>query len=161
MRSSRRRAVATMCARRSSARLHGKLPCHYGISAISIYLPPLTSNFQLNTTTLGNALIPATNSPSDSTPSLGSIFRRASHNRRRSIGGDIGSELEGISGDIADKLAGKLGIKQWYSMHLMNMCKGTYTPSATASSAQLNVSSCMHLTAMCKSPFSYWRYSGY
>lgn len=149
MRGSSRRVIATLCARWSPTRIHGKLSHHYGISVASICVLPLTAHFQLNTSTLGNTLIP-TNGASDSAPSLGAIFRRESHERHRSIGGNIGDELNGIAGNVADGLAGKLGIKQWYSMHLTTMCEGTYTPSATTSGARLNVSSCTHPEAMCK-----------
>lgn len=97
-------------------------------------------------------MISATTSASSSTPtapSVGSILGSIADDTRRSVGGDIGAELNSIIGDVADKLAGELGIKQWYSMHLMNMCEGTYTPNATSSSAKLNVSSCTRPTAMC------------
>jgi hypothetical protein len=68
---------------------------------------------------------------------------------RCSIRGEISGDLGDIIGDVADTLAAELGIKQWYSMHLMNMCEGTYTPNATASGTQLNVSACTSPTAMC------------
>lgn len=61
----------------------------------------------------------------------------------------VGSFINGAIGDAADKLASELGIKQWYSMHMLDMCEGTYTPNATATSAQLNVTSCTNMTAMC------------
>jgi len=41
-----------------------------------------------------------------------------------------------------------LGIKQWYSLHLMDLCEGTYTPNATHKNAHLNVSTCSNQTAM-------------
>jgi len=56
--------------------------------------------------------------------------------------------LDGIIGDVADKLAKELGIKQWYSLHLMDMCEGTYAPNATEKGAALNVSTCSNQTAM-------------
>ena len=49
---------------------------------------------------------------------------------------------------MADKLAKELGIKQWYSLHLMDLCEGTYTPNATEKGANLNVSTCSNQTAM-------------
>ena len=39
-------------------------------------------------------------------------------------------EFDDIRDDVADKLAEKLGIHQWYSLHMMDMCMGTYTPEA-------------------------------
>ncbi|KUJ10390.1 uncharacterized protein LY89DRAFT_787429 [Mollisia scopiformis] len=101
----------------------------------------------LNTSTLGHNLIPTTTTSSGSTPtatSIGSFFSSIAHNISSTIEGD----LDGIIGDVADKLAKELGIKQWYSLHLMDMCEGTYAPNATEKGASLNVSTCSNQTAM-------------
>jgi hypothetical protein len=65
----------------------------------------------------------------------------------------IEGELDDIIGDVADKLAAELGIKQWYSMHVLDFCEGTYAPNATAKGAHKNGSICSNKTAMCKFPF--------
>jgi hypothetical protein len=106
---------------------------------------------QLNTSTLGHNIVPATTPASGSTPSLGSILGSIARDLRSSIGGDIAGELDGVVGDAADKLAADLGIQQWYSMHLMGMCEGTYTPDATTPRPQQNVSSCTKPKALCMS----------
>jgi hypothetical protein len=62
----------------------------------------------------------------------------------------IENDLTPIENDLADKLASKLGIKQWYSMHMMDLCEGVYSPNATVSGAWYNVTSCTNKTAMCK-----------
>jgi len=101
----------------------------------------------LNTSTLGHNLIPTSTSNPASSPtatSLGSFFSSVEHNITSTIEGD----LNGIDDDIADKLAAELGIKQWYSWHLMDLCEGTYSPNATAKHAKLNVSSCTNQTTM-------------
>jgi len=75
------------------------------------------------------------------------------------IGGDISgvfdnltsslqNELIAIEDDLADDLAQALGIDQWYSMHLMDMCYGYYKPNATAAGASLNISNCTAPVAM-------------
>lgn len=70
--------------------------------------------------------------------------------REPGIGDDIANAVGDIENDIADKLAKTLGIKEWYSLHLMDMCEGTYTPNATtAHGVGFNVSSCSNQTAMC------------
>jgi len=95
-------------------------------------------------------MLPTTSSPSDLTPtipSLGSILARFAHHSRSSIKRGFGGEVDGIVADVADKLTAELGIKPWYSMHLMNMCEGTYTTSAA-----MNVSSCTYPRAMCMHP---------
>ncbi|PSS18335.1 hypothetical protein M430DRAFT_75514, partial [Amorphotheca resinae ATCC 22711] len=102
----------------------------------------------LNTSTLGHNIIPTTAPSSGSTPSLGSIFGSIARDFHSSIGGEIGSDLNSVIGHVTDQLAAELGIQQWYSMHLMGMCEGTYSPDATTPGTQLNVSSCTKPTAM-------------
>ncbi|KAL2061609.1 hypothetical protein VTL71DRAFT_6986 [Oculimacula yallundae] len=60
----------------------------------------------------------------------------------------VKDEFEELVADIADKLAKELGIQQWYSLHLMDMCEGEYKPNATAKGASKNVTSCSNRTAM-------------
>lgn len=52
-----------------------------------------------------------------------------------SIVGDVGD-------DVADKLAEELGIEQFYTVHVMDLCQGDYAPNATTSGAWMNVTSC-------------------
>jgi hypothetical protein len=109
----------------------------------------LTSLLQLNTSTLGHNILSTATTSSGPTPtatSIGSFFSSIAHNVSNTIEGDI----NGIIGDVADKLAKELGIKQWYSLHLMDLCEGTFTPNATEKGASLNVSTCSNQTAMCK-----------
>lgn len=56
--------------------------------------------------------------------------------------GDAKDKLNDITGDIADKLAAKLGISQWYSLHIMDSCKGNFAPNATQLGAGLNITNC-------------------
>jgi hypothetical protein len=53
--------------------------------------------------------------------------------------------------ELIDKAAKKLGIKEFYSLHLMNMCEGYYKPNASTPNAGTNVTECSNQTAMCKS----------
>lgn len=55
------------------------------------------------------------------------------------IEGEIEGELNDIENDLADELAKVLGIKQWYSLHLMDACEGNYAPNATVKGASYNV----------------------
>lgn len=64
------------------------------------------------------------------TAALGSLESSAA-----SILGDIGD-------DVADKLADELGIEQYYSLHIMDLCQGEYEPNATATGAWVNVTEC-------------------
>lgn len=111
------------------------------------YLPTT----QVNTSTLGHNLIP-TNTTSSATPtstssSFGSWFSGVVHNATDTLEGD----LNGLINDAADELSKELGIEQWYSLHLMDMCEGTYAPNATVKGSHKNVTHCSNQTAMCKS----------
>ncbi|KAJ4418532.1 hypothetical protein N0V82_005512 [Gnomoniopsis sp. IMI 355080] len=64
------------------------------------------------------------------TAALGSLESSAA-----SILGDVGD-------DVADKLADELGIEQFYTVHIMDLCQGDYEPNATASGAWMNVTNC-------------------
>jgi hypothetical protein len=141
------RSVSSLSLRWQQAGILGRVPYHYCMSFLS-HIPP-TNIPQLNTSTLGNGIVPTSAPASGSTPSLGSIFGSIARDLRSSIGGEIGSGLDSAIGDVANKLAGALGIQQWYSMHLMGMCEGSYTPDATVPHAQLKVLSCTKPTAMC------------
>ncbi|KAK2601486.1 hypothetical protein N8I77_010934 [Diaporthe amygdali] len=59
-----------------------------------------------------------------------------------SLESEAASILDDIGNDVADKLADELGIEQFYSLHVMNMCEGNYAPNATASNAWQNVTNC-------------------
>lgn len=52
-----------------------------------------------------------------------------------SILGDVGD-------DVADRLADELGISQFYTVHIMDMCQGDYAPNATANGAWMNLTEC-------------------
>src|SRR3569833_740354 len=52
------------------------------------------------------------------------------------------SKLASSEGDIADKLASEIGIKQFYSLHAMDTCEGYFTPNATAPGAGYNTTNC-------------------
>ncbi|TGO21026.1 hypothetical protein BPAE_0247g00040 [Botrytis paeoniae] len=107
----------------------------------------------LNTSGIGQDLIPTTTSGSGSTLtslSPGGIVSSLSSliPREPGIGDDIANALGDLENDIADKLAETLGIEEWYSLHLMDMCQGYYTPNATSKGAGFNVSSCTNQTAL-------------
>ncbi|KAI0841841.1 hypothetical protein F5Y06DRAFT_159942 [Hypoxylon sp. FL0890] len=58
------------------------------------------------------------------------------------IEGEITDQLNDIENDIADKLAQKLGISQWYSLHVMTACEGNFAPNATSPGAWYNTTNC-------------------
>lgn len=50
--------------------------------------------------------------------------------------------LQDIQNDIADQLAKKLGIKEFYSIHLVDLCQGDFSPKATDPEATFDVTNC-------------------
>ncbi|KAI3339083.1 actin cortical patch SUR7/pH-response regulator pali [Ustulina deusta] len=104
----------------------------------------------LNTSTLGQNLIPTpTSGGSDPSPTscgpLGGALGKLCAGATAAVGSAVSSglaELSSIEDDIADKLAKEIGVQQWYSLHVMDVCQGTFTPNATTSGAGYNVTSC-------------------
>ncbi|ROV93503.1 hypothetical protein VSDG_06807 [Cytospora chrysosperma] len=58
------------------------------------------------------------------------------------VTGDVSSALSDIENDLADELAKKLGIKEFYSIHLVDLCDGDFEPNATNPDATFNVTNC-------------------
>lgn len=101
----------------------------------------------LNTSTLGHNLINSTatttspSTPTSTSSGLGSIFSSLT-GEIDNITSSIEGDLNGIVNDLADDLAQALGIKQWYSLHMMDGCEGTFSPNATSKKASYNVTNC-------------------
>lgn len=55
---------------------------------------------------------------------------------------DTSDKLSDLSGNIAEELADKLGLSQWYSLHVTDFCQGLFTPNATTVQPSLNVTNC-------------------
>ncbi|KAH7314221.1 actin cortical patch SUR7/pH-response regulator pali [Rhexocercosporidium sp. MPI-PUGE-AT-0058] len=110
----------------------------------------------LNTSTLGHNIL-GSDDPSRTTTSsaaaatatstagkIGDFFSDIKDN----VTDTIEDEFNDLVADVADRLAKELGIHQWYSLHLLDMCEGEYKPNATAKGASKNVTSCSNRTAM-------------
>ncbi|KAG6360873.1 hypothetical protein INS49_011940 [Diaporthe citri] len=50
--------------------------------------------------------------------------------------------LQDIQNNLADELAKKLGIKEFYSIHLVDLCQGDFSPKATDPEATFDVKEC-------------------
>ncbi|GAB0131562.1 hypothetical protein EsDP_00000027 [Epichloe bromicola] len=55
---------------------------------------------------------------------------------------DAKDKINNVTGHIADKLAKNIGIKEWYSLHVMDSCEGYYSPNSTAPGVGLNITNC-------------------
>ncbi|KAL6881320.1 actin cortical patch SUR7/pH-response regulator pali [Trichoderma novae-zelandiae] len=55
---------------------------------------------------------------------------------------DVKGKINDLVGDIVDDLADDLGINDWYSLHIMNACMGSFGPNATTTHFKLNTTNC-------------------
>ena len=55
---------------------------------------------------------------------------------------DVTDMVNDALNGAADKLADALGISQWYSFHVMNVCQGDFAPNVTVSGAWYNTTNC-------------------
>lgn len=115
------------------------------LSPLIVSSPYTNKPQQLNTSTLGHNLVPTKTTKLKDR----SIIPSALSSALNSVESKAAGELNDIAGDVADKLAAKLGIKQWYSLHLSDMCEGTYSPNATAERAKKHNITCTNSTTKC------------
>lgn len=67
-----------------------------------------------------------------------------------SVESEAASILNDIGNDIADKLSSELGIDQFYSVHVMDLCQGEFEPNATNPHATMNITECSKPMDFCK-----------
>ena len=60
---------------------------------------------------------------------------------------DKGSDL---TNEVIDRVTDRLGISDWYSLHVMSACEGYYEPNATEHDPSLNVTGCSTDSPTCK-----------
>ncbi|GAW14394.1 hypothetical protein ANO14919_037960 [Xylariales sp. No.14919] len=60
----------------------------------------------------------------------------------RGLGGDITDGINNITNEVADKVTEELGISQWYSLHVMTLCEGMFSPNASDPGAWYNLTNC-------------------
>ncbi|KAH6692425.1 actin cortical patch SUR7/pH-response regulator pali [Plectosphaerella plurivora] len=89
---------------------------------------------RFNTSTLGYDLVPTSDDTEEDSGGIGGLID--------DIQDGATDLLNNIGNNIADRLADELGISQWYSVHLMTLCRGEFEPNATQPSPDHNVTSC-------------------
>lgn len=63
----------------------------------------------------------------------------------------VEQKIGDVTRDGANKLTKELQISDWYSLHVMGSCKGSFEPNATAINARINVTNCTDSTLSGKS----------
>jgi hypothetical protein len=58
------------------------------------------------------------------------------------LGNDIQNEINDIIGDLSEDIATLLNLPDFFNVHVMDFCTGTYTPDAIAKNATKNVTDC-------------------
>ncbi|KAI9799475.1 MAG: hypothetical protein M1833_003997 [Piccolia ochrophora] len=84
----------------------------------------------LNTTNLGKNATALLDATSTSTGPLDSLPTRLS------------GVVDNVTDTVADFVVDALGISEFYSVHLLDYCQGSYTPSPTDEDAEKNVTYC-------------------
>ncbi|KAI9815396.1 MAG: hypothetical protein M1832_005466 [Thelocarpon impressellum] len=89
----------------------------------------------LNTSRLGRFDLPDSITPTSTGPFS-------------SIASKVINGVEKVGGQLADDALEELGLKDFYSVHLMTFCEGSFTPNETVRGAKRNVSECSAKRAM-------------
>lgn len=84
-------------------------------------------------TGLGQNLIDTSSDDDSSNPVEGLLDK---------IGDDAKDIVNDIAGDVIDEVTERLGISDWYSLHVMTACFGGFDPNATAPDPSLNITGC-------------------
>ncbi|KAI0541118.1 actin cortical patch SUR7/pH-response regulator pali [Xylaria digitata] len=97
----------------------------------------------VNLSSFGQDLV-ATPTSSDAKPSetsSGSWLDQLADDAR-GLGQDITDGINNVTNGIADKITEELGISEWYSLHIMTLCEGMFSPNASDSGARYNLTNC-------------------
>ncbi|KAJ3578222.1 hypothetical protein NPX13_g2348 [Xylaria arbuscula] len=97
----------------------------------------------VNLSNFGQDLI-ASSTTSDPEPSetSGSSWLDELEDDARGLGQDITDGINNLTNGIADDITEELGISEWYSLHIMSICEGMFSPNASAPGAWYNMTNC-------------------
>jgi len=105
-----------------------------------------------NTSALGHNLVDLGKDNDEPTPTgdslcdgIGGLLGKACTTATAAVGSvksDVADKINEVGNSIADELADRLGIHEFYSLHPLTICEGDYSPNATAPGAGRNVSEC-------------------
>ncbi|KAI3331351.1 actin cortical patch SUR7/pH-response regulator pali [Ustulina deusta] len=97
----------------------------------------------VNLSNFGQDLVASStaSNPKPSKTSGGSWFDEI-EDGARGLGQDITDGINNITNGVADKITEELGISEWYSIHIMALCEGMFSPNASDPGAWYNISNC-------------------
>ncbi|KAH6894147.1 actin cortical patch SUR7/pH-response regulator pali [Thelonectria olida] len=98
---------------------------------------------RLNTSMLGHSLLASesSSSSSDDDNDDDGLFEDLK-DKWNEVKDDIIDEINNVTSQIVDEWAEALGIAEWYSLHVVNVCEGYYKGNATNKNAGLNITHC-------------------
>ncbi|RDA82378.1 hypothetical protein CP532_4013 [Ophiocordyceps camponoti-leonardi (nom. inval.)] len=101
---------------------------------------------RINTSHIGHNLFDKRDDDDDDSkngqPALLTDLQGWINDKKGDIEGTIRGKLNEGAGRLADKVVGKLHLAQWYSMHIMDACEGTFEPNFTSPDAKLKTTKC-------------------
>ncbi|KAI0099912.1 actin cortical patch SUR7/pH-response regulator pali [Nemania sp. FL0031] len=84
----------------------------------------------------------ATSSSSKPSPTNGGSFFDQISDAGHDLGNEITGEINNLTNGVADDITKKLGISEWYSLHVLTLCEGMFAPNASSPSAGYNLTNC-------------------
>lgn len=90
----------------------------------------------------------SSSSASASATSFLSGLREDISDARHRVVDELRDKVDDVTAALADRVTEKLGIEEWYGLHLMTLCEGSYNPNGTAPGADKNVTECTKAKSM-------------
>ncbi|GAB0137451.1 hypothetical protein EsDP_00005715 [Epichloe bromicola] len=60
---------------------------------------------------------------------------------------DLSDAVSGLADGVMDEAVDALDMSEWYSLHVMTTCQGSYQSNSEAQAAELNVMKCSDVTS--------------
>ncbi|RDA90450.1 hypothetical protein CP533_3940 [Ophiocordyceps camponoti-saundersi (nom. inval.)] len=96
---------------------------------------------RINTSHIGHNLFDKRDD-SNGQPTLLTDLQGWINDKKGDIEGTIKGKLNEGAGRLVDKVVDKLHLSQWYSMHIMDACEGSFEPNFTSPDAKLKTTKC-------------------
>ena len=135
--------------------LHGRFCCCQGrFESRAIYFSTqtglLTKLSQLNVSGFGQDLIDTGSDDANTNQDEDGGFLDDIGDAFNDVKDSVLDEVNDLVGDMTNEVADKLGLADWYSLHIMDRCEGDWKPSHDADNAKLNVTYCSDPEPGCK-----------
>ncbi|KAI1119390.1 actin cortical patch SUR7/pH-response regulator pali [Nemania sp. NC0429] len=99
----------------------------------------------INLSNFGHDLVPSPTKSSPKPEKTGGLFDSIVDDAKglgQDISDNISDGIDTITDGLADKVTEKLGISEWFSLHITNTCEGMFAPNASSADAWYNITHC-------------------